>query len=284
MYAPPPNGYAPPPSNYSQPQYGYGQPNQAPPLNTQQHLANMQASIKAPQQPAQSPPPQAAPVVQLTPEEQAQLAHFRKYAHILPLPMLPSFWVWNNAGAQDDYRKDLMTLVNDTQKPALTASDKIALQAMSAFSGASFLTMDGILNKTAKLGLAMESLGTKLQQIISLERWATPPGAACAPLLVDIWDVRRVSAPTGRGMFSIRVSREAKLKVVDKKVLEKKVKVKKTWDKGTEAPVSSFAVIDSPGVEVKLEKVLTFSRAMGMFESADISGQFRKWMVPSPPK
>jgi len=80
------------------------------------------------------------------------------------------------------------------------------------------------------------------------------------------------------------VSREARLKVVDRKISEKKVKVKKTWDKGTYAPISNFVVVEDSGVEVKLEKVLTFSRAMGVFESSDISGQFRKWTVPSPSK
>jgi hypothetical protein len=65
-----------------------------------------------------------------------------------------------------------------------------------------------------------------------------------------------VKDPAGPGMVTRKVNREARIKVVDRKVLEKKTKVGKAWDHHTYVPIRDTFVVEEKWVEVRLEKVL----------------------------
>ncbi|KAF2496896.1 hypothetical protein BU16DRAFT_343343 [Lophium mytilinum] len=254
-YSTPSNSYPQPPNTYAQPSY--------PPAPTQQ-------------------PPPTQPTAPLTPSETAQLQLLRKYAHILPLPMFPLLAATGPTNADLEYRQNLLTLVSDTQSPQLAPAQKIALHTLGTMTGTNFFTMDKALNGLGKALLALDNFTAQVRHAITLERWVTPPGAGCAPLIVDVWRCCSVSAPEGRGGVCARVSRDAKLRFTDKKVREKKVKRGKAWDKGTHAPISDLRVVGEDGGEVGLEKVLVMRRAMSTNEFSDFYTRFRKqWVVPS---
>jgi hypothetical protein len=284
-YAPPQGGYAQYGASNMNPQapQGYYQPvspppqqsyyGQAPPGNYQNGQPPP-ANYQAIQQQAASPTPQ------LSPEDEAELQLLRKYSHVVRLPLFPIFEY--DHGKDQEYRQNLQALMQETSGPQLTPGEKITLHAMSAATGAQFFTMDKALNGLAKLASGLEALGSKPRWAVSYMRWASPPGAPCPPIIVDVFDQRDLKNVEGSGMFTMRVNREAKLKVVDKKVLEKKLKAKKAWDGGTYAALSNISVVEANGVEIALEKVLTLRKPMGMNESSELAVKFRKkWVVPA---
>ncbi|KAF2691865.1 hypothetical protein K458DRAFT_411565 [Lentithecium fluviatile CBS 122367] len=268
----PPNAFAQPPNTYAQPEYA------PPPAQQPNYYQNPSqgATAQAVLQPA-------ADLIPLTPEEQAQIALLRKYAHILPLRMFP-LDIYNHQ-KDEAYRAELLAEIQKSQAPTLNPAQKVALHAVGAATGTTFVTMDGMVNTLMKGALLLDTLGSRPTQHIEMSRWASPPGSACASIIVDVWEECSVGKEDAFAMFTVRVNREATIKIVDKKKTEekirtKKIKANKAFDKYVYKRITDMYVVEAKG-EVKLEKVLVTMKVMGVTESGNMRQQFKKhWIMP----
>ncbi|KAF2733708.1 hypothetical protein EJ04DRAFT_577409 [Polyplosphaeria fusca] len=261
-------------------QHEYGQPGYAPPP-VQQPNQNQNPPQGAITQAVSQP---GADVTPLTPEEQAQIALLRKYAHVVPLRMFP-LDIYNHQ-KDEAYRAELVAEIQKSQAPSLNPAQKIALHAVGHATGTTFITMDGMVNTLMKGALILDTLGTRPTQHIELSRWASPPGSACAPIIVDVWEECTVGREDAFAMFTIRVNREATIKIVDKKkeqdkVRTKKIKATKAFNKYVYKRIRDLYVVEA-NAEVKLEKVLVTMKVMGSTESGNMRQQFKKhWIMPA---
>jgi hypothetical protein len=145
--------------------------------------------------------------------------------------------------------------------------------------------MDGMVNNLMKGALLLDTLGSRPTQHIEMSRWASPPGSACASIIVDVWEECSVGKEDAFAMFTVRVNREATIKVVDKKKTEekirtKKIKANKAFNKYVYKRITDMYVVEAKG-EVKLEKVLVTMKVMGVTESGNMRQQFKKhWIMP----
>ena len=277
--APPQHEYAQPPNAFPQSPNTYAQPGYAPPPaeHPNQYQNSPQSVI------SQAAPPPAADLTPLTPEEQAQIALLRKYAHILPLRMFP-LDIYNNQ-KDEAYRAELLAEIQKSQTPALNPAQKVALHAVGAATGTTFFTMDGMVNNLMKGALLLDTLGSRPTQHIEMSRWASPPGSACASIVVDVWEECSVGKEDAFAMFTVRVNREATIKIVDKKktddkIRTKKMKANKAFNKYVYKRITDMYVVEAKG-EVKLEKVLVTMKVMGATESGNMRQQFKKyWIMP----
>jgi hypothetical protein len=277
--APPQHEYAQPPNAFPQSPNTYAQPGYAPPPaeHPNQYQNSPQGVI------SQAAPPPAANLTPLTHEEQAQIALLRKYAHIIPLRMFP-LDIYNNQ-KDEAYRAELLAEIQKSQTPALNPAQKVALHAVGAATGTTFFTMDGMVNNLMKGALLLDTLGSRPTQHIEMSRWASPPGSACASIIVDVWEECSVGKGDAFAMFTVRVNREATIKIVDKKktdekIRTKKIKANKAFNKYVYKRITDMYVVEAKG-EVKLEKVLVTMKVMGSTESGNMRQQFKKhWIMP----
>jgi hypothetical protein len=190
-----------------------------------------------------------------------------------------------NHQKDEAYRAELLAEIQKSQAPSLNPAQKVTLHAVGIATGTEFVTMDGMVNKLMKGALILDSLGTRPTQHIELSRWASPPGSDCAPIIVDVWEECTVGREDSFATFTIRVNREATIKIVDKKkdqvkVRTQKVKTNKAFNKYVYKRITDLYVVEAKE-EVKLEKILVSMKVMGSTESGNMRQQFKKnWIMP----
>jgi len=174
-------------------------------------------------------------------------------------------------------------------RPQLSGTDKVVLHAMSAFTGATFFSMDGMVNGLAKGGIAisaaMDAISASRPVLVLYSRWSSQPGAGCARIVVDTMEVRQAKKPQARAMVYVKVSRKAKVNVggVDK---TKKIKPKEKHAYLTtpEGAMKELFVVDGDKkapTRYKLEKVLEMNRVMNpMDHSQTVLTRWYKWRLP----
>jgi hypothetical protein len=147
--------------------------------------------------------------------------------------------------------------------------------------------MDGMVNGLMKGALALENLTSRPTQHVEMSRWASPPEAGCQPIMVDVWEEYSVGREQAFGMFSVRVNRDATIKIVDTKkvpgdkIRTQKCKKTKAWNKYVYVRLRDMYVIGEAGGDVKLEKVLVTSKIMNSPEAGQMRTQFKKnWIMP----
>lgn len=261
--------------------FGYPPQNQMQPAHYQQQ----QQQLHQPQQQAEQqfqPQSQAAPV-QLTLEEQQQLEHLRKYAHILQRPFFPLYCDSDadEIRKQEEMHQEILAAIEP--QPQVPMHQKVALHALGLATGTEFLNMDKMVNNMVKgsallVGFA-NSINSAQNLLVSVSRWAAPPGSPCG-VVVDFMECARITKPLAKRPAYVKVSADTKVSVAGK--VTKLKRKGKDYVTVKEGPLGDIAVVDKDKVEHALVMVLKIQRQLSPYEYAGgVLVRWRKrWMVP----
>jgi hypothetical protein len=228
------------------------------------------------------PHPQSSPV-QLTLEEQEQLKHLQKYAHILQRPFFPLYCDSDadEIRKQEEMHQEILAAIEP--QPQVPMHQKIALHALGLATGTEFLNMDKMVNNMVKgsaliMGFA-NAIGSAQNLLVSVSRWAAPPGSPCQ-IVVDFMECAKITDPMAKRPAYVKVSYDTKVNVAGKVMkLKRKGKDYLTVKQG---PLGDVAVLDKDKVEHALVMVMRIQRQLSPYEYASgVLPRWRKrWTVP----
>lgn len=219
----------------------------------------------------------------------AQDQHLQRFAAILHLPMFPLYTGADAAKRQqleqDRQRRiaEYAQMKADTaaNQPQLSTADKVGLQVLGAATGTTFFNIDRGVSALTSFGMAMDTLDSnqKATNMLVIVRWASPPEAQCAPVLVDVLEIRGVVQVYDGAYCLVKPSRDVKIRLGVKH--EKKIKKGDRWSK-TVRGACGVTVLEKGVGEVALEMVMSGQMAMSTQDYVSVQKRFKKeWVVPS---
>ncbi|PVH82724.1 hypothetical protein DL98DRAFT_513807 [Cadophora sp. DSE1049] len=216
------------------------------PTQTTNYQQNMPPSTQQPASASQAPNLTISAQAQAQAQAQ-QLQHFQRFAPILQLPMFPLYTESEAIARQKEEadRQQFLTEMAQAQaeiaasKPQLSTTDKIGIHVLEAATGTTLVSafsMDKMTSGLISFSMTMDSLNaatnSRIQNIVYIVRWASPPDAATVgykPVIVDVLEVRGIGQEEKGANIVVRVSRDVRIKVGGK--YEKKIKRAGKWTK-----------------------------------------------------
>lgn len=127
----------------------------------------------------------------------------------------------------------------------LDIATKAVLKVPGTARGTNFVTMDSLVNGTLKFSAAALSIGTNGNTLLILSRWASVPGSAGTPIIVDALQSCGLKAPEKSGLLMVKVNRDANLNMAGKHA-EKCKKKGRYWGKeGLKQGCDAIAAVES---------------------------------------